>query len=278
MIRVFSLILILFGFTIIAYSQNYSPESDIVLVQFDAQNKPYIQHQVSKGQTIFSLRSRYGLSESEFLAYNSQIKDKQLHLDHWIRIPVGHLIQYSTDTKANENFKSVYYKIQAKENLYSISKNRTEWDPNTIVQQNKLKSNTLNLDQILKIGYLIFFDSRISAPVKTETPSINKDTNSVLTNSSKSESNQKLKLFTNETRGVAITSGSNNGRNYALHNKAKKGSWIEVYNPVLERSVLAKVIGKIPGNYGKEIQVVVSASVAENVGAIGNKFFVYLRF
>lgn len=259
-------------------AQNYSPDSDKVLIQFDEQNKAFIQHQVVKGQSIFSIRSRYGLSESDFLQFNPQIKERQINMDQWIRIPVGHLMQYETDVAIKENYKAVYYKVQAKENLYSICKNKTQWNPKTLILENKLKESNLKLDQIIKIGYLIYFDSRNTSPIIQSQTKSQEDSTKISLSNLKTETKQQLTNYKNEARGVAISSGSNNGRNYALHNKARKGTWIEIYNPVLERSSMAKVIGKIPKNYSKDIQVVVSASVAENIGAIGNKFFTYIRY
>lgn len=265
-------------------SQNYSLESDKILVQFDAQNKPFIQHQVSKGQTIFYLRYRFGLSEAEFLSYNPQIKDKKINVAQWVNLPVGHLMQYSIESNSSKNYKTVYYKVKAQENINSICRNRTQWDSKFFTKQNKILDNKIQESQILKIGYLIDFNSvtkentnKVEIENKTNNKNIVADSmlNTKLT---KNEFvGHRLNSFKSESRGVAISVGPDNGKYYALHNKAKRGSMIEIYNPVIERSVLAKVISKIPNNYTNDIQVVVSTSVGNSIGAIGNKFFVYVR-
>jgi len=68
------------------------------------------------------------------------------------------------------------------------------------------------------------------------------------------------------------------GRMFALHNEAKMESMIEIINPIQNRKVLAKVIGRIPPIYEKEVKVLVSAEVSRQLGVIGKRFFVNIRY
>ncbi len=66
---------------------------------------------------------------------------------------------------------------------------------------------------------------------------------------------------------------------FALHATAKKGSYIEVYNPMLDRKVIAKVVGNIPDRiYKNNVELIVSPKVAETLGVVDKKFFVTIRF
>lgn len=66
---------------------------------------------------------------------------------------------------------------------------------------------------------------------------------------------------------------------FALHATAKKGSFIEVYNPMLDRMVIAKVVGNIPDKiYKNNVELIVSPKVAETLGVVDKKFFVTIRF
>jgi len=66
---------------------------------------------------------------------------------------------------------------------------------------------------------------------------------------------------------------------FALHATAKKGSFIEVYNPMLDRMVIAKVVGNIPDRiYKNNVELIVSPKVAETLGVVDKKFFVKIRF
>ena len=66
---------------------------------------------------------------------------------------------------------------------------------------------------------------------------------------------------------------------FALHATAKKGSYIEVYNPMLDRMVIAKVVGNIPERIHKNnVELIVSPKVAETLGVVDKKFFVKIRY
>ena len=66
---------------------------------------------------------------------------------------------------------------------------------------------------------------------------------------------------------------------FALHATARKGSYIEVYNPMLDRMVIAKVVGNIPDKiYKNNVELIVSPKVAETLGVVDKKFFVKIRF
>ncbi len=66
---------------------------------------------------------------------------------------------------------------------------------------------------------------------------------------------------------------------FALHATAKTNSYIEIYNPMLDRKVLAKVVGNIPPKaFKKNVDLIVSPKVAETLGAKDKKFFVKVRF
>ena len=65
---------------------------------------------------------------------------------------------------------------------------------------------------------------------------------------------------------------------FALHTTAKTNSYIEIYNPMLDRMVIAKVVGNIPPKAYKDVELIVSPKVAETLGARDKKFFVKVRF
>lgn len=66
---------------------------------------------------------------------------------------------------------------------------------------------------------------------------------------------------------------------YALHSSAKINSYIEIFNPMLNRVILAKVVGNIPPNtYPREVELIVSPKVAKSLGAIDKKFLVKIKY
>ncbi len=279
----FSLYLFLF-FTNLVMAQNTN-EPLAILIQFDSQNKPFLQHQVIKGQTLFSIRSKFGLSESEIKLYNPQVKDGRIQIGQWLIIPIGHLLSYETNPQLSNSYCPAYYVVQTQDNLYSIAKKRSQWNVQTLMKQNKLKSTEIKPEQLIKIAYLIKLDQpKTMVQEVDQEGKINVDENSDTTQAESKSSNTdaiiRNQIYSKEERGVAYciqNVSNNNSKYYALYNQAKKGSQIEIYNPVLERFVNAKVIGKIPKNFTQDIKVVVSKEVAHEIGALGDKFFVYVR-
>jgi hypothetical protein len=68
------------------------------------------------------------------------------------------------------------------------------------------------------------------------------------------------------------------GALYALHREAAIGSIIMVNNPMNNRNVYAKVIGRIPEGYERNIEVILSPSAAEKLAARDPRFFVKTKY
>ena len=64
-----------------------------------------------------------------------------------------------------------------------------------------------------------------------------------------------------------------NGTVYVLHQDAVIDSYIILFNPLLRRTVQAKVIGRIPyGAYTKDVRLVLSPRTAKQLGALDRRF------
>lgn len=69
-----------------------------------------------------------------------------------------------------------------------------------------------------------------------------------------------------------------NGTMYVLHKTALIDSYMELFNPNLNRTVLAKVIGRIPyGAYTNNVNLVLSPRTAKQLGALDNRFRVRVK-
>ncbi|MEO6191201.1 MAG: hypothetical protein ABIO44_13415, partial [Saprospiraceae bacterium] len=175
-----------------------------------------------------------------------------------------------------------------KESLYSIAKLKTKWNIKTLKSQNLIVGDLVNLNQSLKIAYLVKLGTETEDAKTIETCKNEKlknlepieEISIAETLMSEKKNEHIMPVYSKEIRGVAMCPNNklSTGKYFALCNYTKRGSQIEVYNPVLERSVLAKVVGRIPHNYSSDIQVIVSSEVANALGSLGKKFFVYLRY
>ena len=65
---------------------------------------------------------------------------------------------------------------------------------------------------------------------------------------------------------------------FALHPRARLHSMIEITNPMMQKRVLVKVVGRIPPTYTSDINLVVSPAVARRLGVLDPKFRAEVRF
>jgi hypothetical protein len=64
-----------------------------------------------------------------------------------------------------------------------------------------------------------------------------------------------------------------------LHDEAKVGSILDIYNPMLKTHVKAKVLGKIPlSTYAEDIQIIISPAVAKELGILDARFKVNIKY
>ena len=70
-----------------------------------------------------------------------------------------------------------------------------------------------------------------------------------------------------------------NGTVFALHESAIINSYINVFNPLVSRSVRVKVIGRIPyGTYTNDVKLVISPRTAKQLGGLDRRFKVEIDY
>jgi hypothetical protein len=81
-------------------------------------------------------------------------------------------------------------------------------------------------------------------------------------------------------KGVAVWKpGKLSANYYVLHPTAKLGSYMEITNLMLHRTITAKVAGHIPpGLYQSHVGIVVSPSTARALGVLDQQFFARWRY
>jgi hypothetical protein len=81
-------------------------------------------------------------------------------------------------------------------------------------------------------------------------------------------------------KGLAIWKAGNlSAHYYVLHPTAKVGSYMEITNLMLHRTITAKVAGHIPpGLYKSNVGIVVSPSIARALGVLDVQFYAKWRY
>src|SRR5690606_12869697 len=79
-------------------------------------------------------------------------------------------------------------------------------------------------------------------------------------------------------KGIAVwidDENLDNTKSYALHSLAPTGTIVKIFNPMTNRSVFAKVVGKYTENATtKDVIIVINKAVAEALGALDKRFLV----
>ncbi len=256
------------AFALCAQNTSIEEINNGLIIETLSDQSMYFNYKVKKKESLYRIAKYFQLTTNSIFDYNSFNEQSILHENTIIKIPFStKLLVFQNDNQA-QNLLPVYYKVLLKDNLYGLSKRKL------LIDKNKLKKLNPDLNKLFQEGKLIligyYSTAHFEEPEKQELEK------------QELELPQEVVeyLFNKESRGVAISESQvmGEGRLFALHNEAKMESIIEINNPILNKKVLAKVIGRIPPIYEKEVKVLVSAEVSRQLGVIGKRFFVHIRY
>lgn len=273
----FSLFLFVLCGSLPAQEEHPSPllsSRDSILLTVEA-GKKYIHHPIKPKQTLFSISRYYNIGLEELFELNPAFRnDPTLRVGSRVKIPIPNkaIKRYKSSTfKASEN-TSIYYVVQQGDNLYQISKRYFEMPVDSVAKRNRIKNNSIKPGQRLQMGWMgiegFHPDWRPARPV----------TESDVMKTQYTESKKGKKEIS--AQGVCFwpKDSKEKGSLYALHRDANIGSIISVNNPMGNRTVYAKVIGRIPEGYERNIEIVLSPEAARKLGARDPRFFVKTKY
>lgn len=273
----FVLILLFCSASMLAQDEQPSPlltSRDSLLLTVEA-GKKFIHHPIKSKQTLFSISRYYNIGLEELFEHNPAFRDDPtLRIGSRVKIPIPNkaIKRYKSSSFVASQNTSIYYVVQPGDNLYQISKRYFEMPVDSIAKRNRLKNNAIRPGQRLQMGWMgtegIHADWRPVRPV----------TESDVLKSQFTESKRNKKEIS--AQGVCFwpKDSKEKGSLYALHREAAIGSIIQVNNPMGNRTVYAKVIGRIPESYERNIEVVLSPEAARKLGARDPRFFVKTKY
>ncbi|MBK9272267.1 MAG: LysM peptidoglycan-binding domain-containing protein [Saprospiraceae bacterium] len=265
------------SFKIYAQDQPLYQLPEKALVQFDEHFKPFIVHQVTKKQTLYSIARLYSQKEIHLLKLNELSNLQSIKEGDYLKVPVN------MSFKQTAHSIPLYYKVLPKETLYHILKHKTSFSRKEFETINPPVLKGMQANMLVQIGWMPGQE-----PSKLNESLISTREDSM--KNAKIDSNaislvpeiKTTPTFTYnfEKRGVAARSKIELGRGrfYALHRDVPKNKFIQILNPITGRSVLAKVVGRIPKTFAEDIEVVVSSEAAKELWAIDKKFFVEVKY
>lgn len=265
----------------VGFSQTEPPEKPVILTPKDSlwliveDEKKYILHPVKSKQTLFSIARFYSLSLADLFEYNPTFRtDPTLRKGSRVKIPIPNkaIKRYKKPGFESAKNTPIYYLVQPGDNLYQISKRNFDMPVDSVAKRNRLKGNSIRPGQLLHVGWMgtegIHEDWR---PKKVITPS------DVLKGRYQDEKKKHQEV---ESQGVCFwqKDSKEKGDLYALHRDAAIGTSIAVTNPMFNRTVYAKVIGRIPDGYKRNVEVILSPEAARKLGAKDPRFFTKVKY
>lgn len=260
------------------FAQDYLSNRDSIKIIVNEFQEKLIIHTFREKQTLFSLAKFYGLKINELYYYNPEIVNKEPQVGQAIKIPVpNRSIVRERDSKFNVKYYApVFYSVQKSEGLKKIAEGYFNMKVDSLKKRNKISTDNLQLGQKVLIGWISI--KGIPAEMRTVKGPALLQTLYRLKTLHQTESVGKT-LVTK--RGTAFWQKDSKigGELYALHRDCPINSVIAIHNPMKNKTIYAKVVGRIPeGAYESSVEVIVSPKVAKLLGALDPKFFVKIRY
>jgi LysM repeat protein len=259
-------------------STHYLTLKDTIFLSIGDYQEKFFTHYIAPKQTLYSLARFYGMTVDEIYYYNPDLNISTLSPGQGIKIPIPNksIIRYKIEGFDKKKHIPICYVIKKGDTMYNISKRIFQMPIDTVMARNNLMSFNLPLGQVLQLGWMSI-DGIPEVNRKFRGHPIWKK-NEVMRQQYIQESAVRKEK---EQKGIAFWQKQSNKDSelYALHRYAPINSIIAVTNPMTKRTVFVKVIGRIPESvYNDTIVTVVSATVANMLGAIDKKFYVHVRY
>ena len=266
----------------LCFGMDNNPDQFKIDVQFDESFGCYYTHQLSEGQNLFQISQWFGVPQDHILDYNPQLDSSLLKVGQSIKIPIQ---AENIQSYSSENALALYYTVKPKETMFRISRIYFKKTIEEIQRLNDMEDHNLSIGQKLLIGWLPIKTELISqqSPVQASFAKI--DLGAPVPAETKTdvvpEEEVSKTVFIRNKNAIAYWHKSQNyGAHYfVLHRTAKINSTIEIINPMFNRSITARVLGRIPENvYPDDVDIIVSARIAKELGALDPRFYVQLSY
>ena len=261
---------------------------------------------VQPGFTVYSLTKSLGVSPADFMVANPGLSTIALELNTSISLPINPE-KISIDPISLSNPMKLIYTVGKGETLFSICNVYAHQNTTEIMQLNGKTEPELSIGEKIILGY-IDWPYGNTKPTFTMIPELHSpDYKIILDNPNQQVSlvsdrdvvikglsietddifdvnlTEEIRLSNNimMSKGIAFWDNRTTAETdlVVMHSRAKVNSKIELYNPMLKRTVEATVVGAIPRNaYPHDANVIISPSVAEALGALDHRFLVEMTY
>lgn len=284
--------------------QVFSQKADTLYLS-NRQDAQGISYKVQKGDNLFVLSTRFHvptavLADANDLNYTDSIKPGRL-----IYVPVG---KYNyRDTKPLSGSKPVYYRVGARDNLFSISK-QAGLTQHRVQSLNNIQDNEVHVGQILLLGWVLYDAAQATNNVTNSSGSstavqhVNQNQHETIVTIPVASAVDTVpmrimssieKLYMQQTSNEQITFDekgtavffampgkvSSTSTFFAFHNAVPRGTVIKVFNPGTQQVVFVKVLGPIPdAKQYHNCVIAISSGARKALGVNGDKAWCELKY
>lgn len=254
------------------------PASDIrqVLVLHSEPAGLAITEPVERGMSLYALSHQYGVTLEAILAANPDLDPRAVPLGYPLAIPLDPASITQHPPAPGQSAIPLGYRVQPRETLYRIARTYLGTSPESVLALNPNASANLSVGQVLHIGWYLPASGPQALEARPDSTRVTTDTDIRDFTAEYAREGAEIR----EQKGLAIwRPGSSEGHYFVLHPTARVGSYMEVTNPMLHRTLTAKVAGQLnPGLYPKNVGLVVSPSLAKALGILDQQFFARWRY
>ncbi|GJM31982.1 MAG: hypothetical protein DHS20C18_09830 [Saprospiraceae bacterium] len=259
-------------------SLQYLLPTDTIKLETGPYGEKIFIHQMERKQTLYSLARFYGLSVEELYYFNQGLKNQVVSPGIAIRVPIpNRAIRRYLEADLNpRDYTPVYYVVKKGDTMYRISKHFFRIPIDTLMQRNNLDKTEVKTGQLIRVGWMNIhgipeeYRDFKGGPLARRNHAMKKLY--LREAEGKREKDQ---------QGVAVWQKNSQAESdlYVLHREAPINSVIAITNPMGDRTVYAKVVGKVPDTaYSNSVVVVVSPLTAKLLGARDPRFFVMIKY
>ena len=258
-------------------STSYLTVKDTIFLDIGPYQEKIFHHRFEKGQTLYSLARFYGLHLLELYQYNPGLNEKTVELGMDIRVPIPNMAikRYKGDNFDHNQHVPVCYVVKKGDSLYGIAKRVFRMPVDTVMNRNQLADYTLSIGQVLQLGWM----SMEGIPSRMYTGPVGPGWHKSNAYRMQFFNSSQVKRIYEQQGAASWQKGKQQSALFALHRTAPLHSIIAVTNPMTNRTVYAKVMGRIPpSQYDDNVIVVLSSQIVSMLRAKDNRFFVQLKY
>jgi len=258
-------------------------------------NDIFYSHTYDKGISIYNLAEVFQVEPEKVLRINKFNPTQPNNDGKIVKIPVKKdlLITNPAEKKKSGQYLPVYYTVKKGESLYRISKQYFDTDVSTLLLLNNKEGQDIKTGEKLLIAWLPVIKPKKTEPLKNPVYPVkpnakSNNTQEILAIEPKNEPKEKLsaddhvtivKYYLSDVIGMWDRSSMESKSYFVLHDEARPGTMMDVYNPMLKKHIKAKVLGKIPtGTYHDDITIIISSAIAKDLGILDVRFKVNIKF